>query len=294
MRRARPRNLYFAANAPNPENPADEAECAKVRALLEEVDWPCEVTSLFREKHLSAKESITEAITWFFNNVEEGIILEDDCVVSDSFFRLASELLEKYRDEPRIMQIGASNFQRGEKRSKDSYYFSRNCYIWGWATWRRAWEFFELDPDRIGRDRFCQAIDAMFSSKAERSYWKYMFDYVQSGKIDTWDYQWMFNVWLNDGLAVVPCVNSVSNVGFGQGATNTTNESFNLANLPVEQIRFPIVHPDHLSVDERSDFRESDTLRNITRSYRSRHLKIRIARYIPVTVRRQLKRLFGV
>src|SRR5688500_1827095 len=146
IRNARPRRLYVAADGPRPGVAADNANCQEARKIIDSVDWQCEVKTLFREKNLNCGVAPSSAFTWFFQHEEEGIILEDDCLPSQSFFWFCQELLERYRNDTRVMHIGGNNFLNGWQKDKDySYYFSRSGHIWGWATWRRAWKHFDFD-----------------------------------------------------------------------------------------------------------------------------------------------------
>ncbi|MEM9283398.1 MAG: hypothetical protein AAGA96_16365 [Verrucomicrobiota bacterium] len=290
VRRAGVTRLYIAFNAPNPENPIEAQKCHEVQALVNTIDWDCEVTAFKRQEHVNARTSISSAITWFFENVEEGIILEDDCVVSDSFFPFAKELLERYRHDERVMQIGASNFHTQEPILEESYYFSKYCYIWGWATWSRAWKHFRIDLGDIDKAELEQSLKSSFSTHAEYTYWRLMFNYVETGKIDTWDYQWMFRVWLNGGLSIVPSRNLVKNIGFGEGATNTISNKSHHRDLRSCNLTFPLVHPAVVAHDSTADQQDSKDFRGIFRSYRSRHFRIRVATLLPNFLRTILKR----
>jgi hypothetical protein len=174
--------------------------------------------------------------------VEEAIILEDDCLPHPTFFRFCEELLEKYRDDERIMHISGGNFQFGQKYGRDSYYFSRYIHIWGWASWRRAWQYYDVDIKEwvvlCDKDKFLHT----FSHRAERKFWKTVWDQVAVGKIDTWDYQWVFACLNKNAFGIAPSVNLVSNIGFGVDATHTNGMSM-LANMPTVAMEFPLVHP---------------------------------------------------
>ena len=146
IRNVRPLKLYVAADGPRPGNDADKVNCDEVRKIIDDVDWPCEIKTLFQDQNLNCGRAPSTAITWFFEHEEEGIILEDDCLPSTSFFRFCHELLAYYRHDNRVMHIGGNNFLEGWQKDPDySYYFSRSGHIWGWATWRRAWQTFDFD-----------------------------------------------------------------------------------------------------------------------------------------------------
>src|SRR4051812_40596985 len=131
----KPARIFFAVDGPRPEKADDASRVAKVRELAAAVDWQSEVQTLFRPRNLGCKNAVSQAISWFFEHVEEGIIIEDDCVAHPSFFRFARELLERYRRDERVMMISADNFQQAGRQTPYSYYFSRFLHIWGWASW---------------------------------------------------------------------------------------------------------------------------------------------------------------
>ena len=241
VRLARPKRLYVAFNACRLGNQAEQAQCEEVRKLFESVDWPCEVRQLSRVEHLSARESISGAITWFFEAEKCGIILEDDCVPSQGFFRFAEELLERYVDDKRIGMISGNNFQFGRSRGLASYYFSRYSHIWGWATWRDRWISRDTAMETWPENR--KELLNELRSPLQRLYWNWIFQRSYLGLIDTWDYQWLFSNWINNRLTILPQVNLVTNVGFGQLAHNTRNIS-PAANIEAKELLFPLTHPE--------------------------------------------------
>lgn len=252
IRSARPPKLYVSANGPR-ENCQDEARrCAEVRRIATDVDWPCKVNTLFRDYSLDCKMSVSGGINWFFNNEEEGIVLEDDVLPVPSFFRFCEELLEYYKNDERVMMISGDNFQCGVSRTEYSYYFSRYTHIWGWASWRRAWCKYDVSmrlwPDVRNKGSFLNIL----SNKKEHSYWKNIFEKVYQGEINTWDYQWLFACWIQSGLTILPNVNLISNIGFGSGGTHTKEKS-ELACLESRDIVFPLSHPSFILRDVNAD-----------------------------------------
>jgi len=250
VRRARPRRLYVACNASRPDRPAEQAQCAEVRSLFDSLDWPCEAHRLFREEHLSARESISGAISWFFKHEPQGIILEDDCVPSPSFFQFAEELLDRYANDQRVGMISGDNFQYGRRRGEASYYFSRYCHIWGWATWRDRWA--DYDPAMHLWPVCREQVLGELENPLQRAYWAKIFDRTQAGHIDTWDYQWLFSSWINHRVNVVPQVNMVSNIGFGEQAHHTRNLT-RAANMLAQELHFPLKHPGTFLPDREAD-----------------------------------------
>ncbi|MGA2477753.1 MAG: nucleotide-diphospho-sugar transferase [Spirochaetia bacterium] len=253
IRSAAPRRLYIAADGPRPANSRDAERCAEVLALFERgVDWPCKTEWLKRDTNLGCRRAVSSALTWFFENEEEGIILEDDCLPAEGFFPFCSDLLQRYRGENRIGHIGGFNCQFGRIRGEASYYFSRYFHVWGWATWRRAWQGY--DPQMASFPQFIAdgTLDRLFHRKTLREYWRDNFAVTFSGRLDTWDYQWVFHNFRNDRLAIVPNFNMITNIGFGQDATHTAAGSRKIpplaAETPVE-----LTHPDHIAPDEAAD-----------------------------------------
>jgi len=252
IRQAQPKRLYIAQNFPCSTNTEEIKKWNGVRAIIENIDWDCDVRRLYREQYLDAKTSISTAINWFFENEEEGIILEDDCLPHTTFFRFCEELLEKYRDDERVAMISGDNFQFGRKRTEYSYYFSRYPHIWGWASWRRAWENYDVDMKQWHEIRDGGWLQDWLGDKKSVRYWKKIFEKVYQGKIDTWDYQWAFSCWTQSALIILPNVNLVSNIGFGSEAVHT-REKNKFAEMEIEPMRFPLSHPDYILRDSVAD-----------------------------------------
>lgn len=257
IRKAKPPRLYIAADGPRPNVPEDEKKCREARAIRSQVDWDCQVKTRFSETNLNCGVGPSSAFTWFFEHEEEGIILEDDCLPSQSFFWFCQELLQRYREDRRIMHIGGNNFLNGWQKDKAySYYFSRSGHIWGWATWRRAWETFDYNIRLYERLKNENYFDSFFSTGIEKLYRLRKFDKtIASSRVDWWDYQWDFARYSNSGLSIVPQVNLVKNLGFGEGATHTQNENNKSALLEANDILFPLQHPHFMIQDFESDTR---------------------------------------
>src|SRR6478736_1770065 len=171
IRKVKPKKLYIAADGIRSKVKSDEENCAKVRAIVNDVDWECDVKTLFHEENLNCGKAPSTAISWLFENEEEGIILEDDCLPSTSFFLFCEELLERYRYDSRVMHIGGNNFLNGWQKDNDySYYFSRSGHIWGWATWRRAWNKFDFDISLYSKLKDKNYFDRFFINGLERFY----------------------------------------------------------------------------------------------------------------------------
>lgn len=257
IRVAKPSRLYIAADGPRNDKPGEAERCEECKQIVGEVDWDCEVKTLFRKQNLNCGRGPSSAFNWFFEHEEEGIILEDDCLPSQSFFWFCQELLERYRHDSRIMHIGGNNFLNGWQKDGDySYYFSQSGHIWGWATWRRAWKKFDYDLSLYQKLKRKNYFSHFFLSQLEKLYRLRKFDKTVSGKlVDWWDYQWDFARYIHSGLAIVPEDNLVKNIGFDGEATHTQDKNNPSAKLNADEIEFPLHHPPFMIRDYASDKR---------------------------------------
>ena len=252
IREQHPRYLYVGADGPR-ERVADDAEkCRQTREILNRIDWQCEVRTLFRERNLGCRNNMAQTISWFFGQVEEGIILEEDCLPDPSFFRYCEELLDHYRSDSRVMHIGGVNFQGGIKRGTGSYYFSQVPHIWGWASWRRAWKYYDVDIPSFG-DVVERNRHSLFHHSELNEHFEPVFRGVYQDNVDTWDAQWTYTVNAQHGLAVLPNVNLISNIGYALDALHTTDLDSPYNNIPSQEMVFPLVHPEVMIPDERAD-----------------------------------------
>lgn len=267
IRKFKPSRLFIAADGPRENVVRDKEKCDQARDIAKQVDWDCEVKTLYRDKNLGCGIAPSSAISWFFENVEEGIILEDDCVPNLSFFRFCAELLERYKDDKRIMTISGSNLQFGRKRTEYSYYFSRYTFMWGWASWRRAWNYFDFNMKLWPKVRGERLLFNILGNKRELSFWRNNFDKIYKGEKSIWDYQWLFTCWLQNSLTIVPEVNLISNIGFGNKGTHTKGRSI-LANLETKDIVFPLLHPPYVFQDVIADRFSRKTVFNPDRFYK--------------------------
>ena len=252
IRQAKPPRLYVAADGAREDKEGELEKVKQVREIVNQVDWDCEVKTLFRDKNLGCKIAISSAIDWFFEHEEMGIILEDDCLPHPTFFRFCEELLEKYRDDERIAIISGNNFQFGRKRTNYSYYFSRYPHIWGWASWRRAWKNYDVDMKIWSEIRNGNWLQDLFKDKKSVQYWANIFEKTYQGKINSWDYMWTFSCWIQNALTVIPNVNLISNIGFGLDASHT-KATTKLSNISTSPIEFPLKHPNFIIRDTLAD-----------------------------------------
>ena len=221
VRQAKPQRLYIAGDGPREGREGEKEKVTKAREIATKVDWPCNVKTLFRDKNLGCKKGVSSAITWFFEQEEQGIILEDDCVPHLDFFTFCENLLDRYAEDERVSAITGNNFQNGKWRGDASYYFSRYNHCWGWATWKRSWKNYDPNIKFWLNWSNSKAWDNFIPSKIERKYWSKIFNLVHLGEIDSWAYPWTASTWYKKGLTVTPNVNLVSNIGFGDNATHT-------------------------------------------------------------------------
>lgn len=242
IRLARPSQLLLIADGPRPDRPGEAESCAKARRVVEEIDWPCKVLKNYSDVNLGCKKRISSGLDWVFEQVEEAIILEDDCLPDETFFRYCQDLLCYYRYDERIAHIGGANFQFGNRRTEHSYYFSRYSHVWGWATWRRAWLNYDVDLALWPELREGNWLCDLLGDGRLVAHWMDIFDRLYRAEIDTWDYQWSFSCMVNGCLALIPNVNLITNIGFGPDATHCseTNMMAEVANSPMA---FPLVHP---------------------------------------------------
>lgn len=242
IRAAKPRKLLVVADGPRENRPGEAEKCTATRAIVDEVDWDCDVQRNFSETNLGCRLRVSSGISWAFEVVDKAIILEDDCVPSMSFFPYCADVLDRYESDERVMMVSGNNFLFGHTTTADSYYFSRYPHVWGWATWRRAWAKYDLNMTEWPEIRGRKLFDQYFPKISERYYWDSLFQYVYDGNIDTWDYQWVYSIWANSGLSVAPARNLVRNIGFHATATHTTGDAA-YASLGAEELNLPLTHP---------------------------------------------------
>jgi hypothetical protein len=259
IRRARPKRLFLIADGPR--SPEDRADCERARAVVEEIDWPCDVTRDFADENLGLKHRIPSGIDGVFREVDRAILLEDDCLPDATFFRFCDELLERYADEKRVMHVAGSQLLPRPAGGSESYHFSRYVHIWGWATWRRAWRHFDVElREWHGLDRREREarLRSTFAEDSERRYWRYVWD--NSSEIENWDAQWSYALLSREGLAANPNRNLISNIGFGTDATNAIEDPFEIAARPLEGMEFPLRHPKSIERDAAADAAASSLL----------------------------------
>lgn len=258
IKKYRPTRLYIAADGPRVNKPEEKDICETTReAILNQIDWDCELFTLFREENVGCGRGVSEAISWMFETEEYGVINEDDCMVSDDFFNFCEILLPLYKDNPDIAQINGFDLKYSSKQS-NTYYFTSYPEIWGWATWKRAWvnidfqmkSFPSVRSHIFSRFSFTEAIIHYF-------FWNRLYRHIKRGeKIYAWGFQWSIYVFMNRKLCINPLANLVINTGCGEG-TNCNDPDTPLASAKYGKILFPLLHPATVSVDKEKEKKRS-------------------------------------
>lgn len=284
IRQAKPAKLLVIADGPRATHPDDAARCAAARAVIEQVDWECEVLKNYSETNLGCGLRPATGISWVFEQVEEAIILEDDCLPHPSFFQFCEELLAHYRHDARVMHISGNNFQQVQPRTDYSYSFSRYPHIWGWASWRRAWNCFDFELKAWAAVRDGAWLEDYLGNEHHARFWSSEFERVYGAdKSHIWDYQWTYACFTQNGLSINPNVNLVSNIGFTQGATHTVSDVVDQRNnLPTHAITLPLNHPPFMMRDAKADEFTQTHIFTPNRMMRARRKLKRVLQQLPV------------
>jgi hypothetical protein len=234
-----------------PRNQSEAAAVAKSRQIAQRVDWPCDVRRIYSETNLGCKRRISSGITTAFRSVDRLIVLEDDCLAHRDFFPYCDALLDRFADEQDVMAITGNNFQHGQRRTHASYYFSIYPHCWGWATWRRAWQYYDGQLRHWAHARRTGVLEQLFDCREQQDYWTRIFNACHRGQLDSWAYPWTLSCWLNGGLTAIPRVNLVRNIGFGDAATHTRKSR--PAWSPETESLGPLVHPRNIAANVDAD-----------------------------------------
>ncbi|OWY69554.1 hemolytic protein HlpA-like protein [cyanobacterium TDX16] len=252
IRQVKPLQLFVIADGSRDDKPGEAEKCAAARAIIEQVDWKCEVIKNYSDINMGCQYRVSSGLNWVFSNIEEAIILEDDCLPHPTFFQYCEELLEYYRYDRRIMSIAGVNFQAGQQRTEYSYYVSLYHDCWGWATWKRAWQYFDFDMKLWQTIENSGILTDKLSSFQAAKYWNHTFHSTYNGRINSWFFRWLFSCWIQSGLGIFPNVNLISNIGFGRAATHTTSHS-PYSNMKIGEIQFPLKHPPYVLQNSDAD-----------------------------------------
>jgi hypothetical protein len=284
IKKVKPQKLYVAADGPRKNRENEANICQETRNIIKNIDWSCEVKTLFRDENLGCKYSVSGAIDWFFENEEEGIILEDDCKPSEDFFIFCDSMLEKYRFDQRIGSITGTNLQNGIKHGLDSYYFSNHNCVWGWASWRRVWNNYDVELSNFESQDANLGFKNVFNNKLISDPWQTIFEDLKAGKIDTWDYQFAIMIFFNGFLCIVPNSNLISNIGFNENATHTFDKSNPFSNIPFDKLDTILTHPKIILPSREAEYaifnKDFDIEGNLERQKKQQKFHRRIKRYI--------------
>lgn len=283
IRQAEPETLLLVADGPRPDREGEAEACARVREIIGQVDWPCRVLCNFSDVNLGCRERVSSGLEWVFDQVEEAILLEDDCLPHPDFFPFCERLLERYRHDERVMMIGGTNYLQDRLHVPESYLFSRYFAIWGWASWRRAWRHYDLTMKTWPRFRSEGQLAGFYADGYMRRRMMEMFDDAFHGRVSTWDIQWFFACLFNNGVSIVPRRNMISNIGTtgAHSGGYSANNFFPLFPCDVQRL----VHPEQVFPNQLYD-----------RHFFAEQFKPdagRMARSMGRLVRQRLRRLAG-
>jgi hypothetical protein len=255
IKRVKPKYLYIAADGPRVGNSMDILKCQETREIITQVNWDCELRTLFHNSNKGCGKGPAEAITWFFKNVEQGIILEDDCIPNDDFFKFLPLMLERYRYDTRISLIIGTNFLGEWKPTVHSYFFSLFAHTWGWGTWRRAWELYDFELKDWGSTKSKKLLRSRLNDNTMYWHLRRLYDYTKKHAFNVtwWDFQWLNTIQISDGLCIVPSVNLVKNIGIREDASHTFINSEATPMLQTKSLTFPIIENFEIIQDKEFD-----------------------------------------
>ena len=219
------RRLYIALDGPRSGHPSDREQCRLMRELVDSIQWTENKVMLIREENQGCGRAVSSALDWFFQQEERGIIIEDDCLPDPSFFSFCEEMLNRYAEQPDIWAVAGTSLIPESTVPAQSHFFSKYSGIWGWGTWRRAWETYSYDLSCLTADQWKIVVEQKSVNAVERRYWLHILDLMLKGEIDTWDFQVQFCSWKVNALQVTSSVNLVQNLGFRSDGTHTKEVS---------------------------------------------------------------------
>ena len=252
LEKLKPKTLYIAADGPRVDKLYENKICQKVRRIALNITWPCKVKTLFRDENLGCGKAVSTGISWFFEDVEQGIILEDDTVPDLTFFTFCENMLSKYHGNENVMHISGSYFLGNYEKFPipESYYFSKHTHVWGWATWKRAWAKYDYQMGAWNSTDAPRNLRRYYGSYFD--FWRNIYTSVYRKEIDTWDYQWMFAIYRSHGITINPSKNLVKNIGFGVNATHTKDVKSNFSTVKLSSLQ-ELAHPQRITVNNYND-----------------------------------------
>ena len=254
IRKVKPTRLFVIADGPRQKFPGDNEKCTSTRKIIDLVDWDCHVLKSYSDINLGCKRRVSSGLDWVFNLVEEAIILEDDCLPDPTFFRYCEELLEKYRDDKRVMSITGSNLLSLWKPELQDYHFSYYFNCWGWATWRRAWQYYDVDMNLWSNQEVQDRVKDVIADDKQFMNRKRELDATYLKMNSSWAFQFFFTCLVHSGFTITPSRNLVSNIGFMYQATHTFDSFDRRANLCLQSMTFPLREPISIAVDRQYDY----------------------------------------
>lgn len=285
IRDVSPEKVYVVADGPRSDREGEEILCRQTREIVEEyLGNQCQLIKNYSDENLGCKQRVASGLDWVFEKEEMAIVLEDDCLPDESFFRFCDELLIRYQNDSGVHMIGGSRYLPEDASEECSYYFSNMYHIWGWATWRRAWETFDVTMCAWEKLRQTDWIETKLQHKHMTTMARFFLDETFEGRINTWDYQWVLSGWLNNALAIVPKVNMVTNTGFGADATHMTNSNDRLSGMVASVMDFPLMHPGRIEAVSKKDLLEFEMI----------YGKTLLETSFPKKIRKLMRRFTGV
>ncbi|MCS7053538.1 MAG: hypothetical protein NZM09_07355 [Ignavibacterium sp.] len=257
IRKAKPKQFFIIADGPRKNKIGEDKICEQTRAIVENIDWECDVKRNYSDINLGCKKRVSSGISWVFENVDRAIFIEDDCLPDQSFFRYCQELLEYYKDREEVMLISGNKVLSDYEVKNYSYYFSRFAHIWGWASWRRVWQKYDVSMSDWAEINQLQFLKNILNNKKAVKYWKTIYDEVYNGDINTWDYQLEYTIWKNKGLSIIPSKNLVLNIGFNNPNATHTGKAGLYGKMKLEKMTFPLSHPSEIISNIEADELES-------------------------------------
>ena len=283
IRQAKPPKLLVIADGPRADRPGEAEKCVAAKAIIGGVDWECEVLTNYSDVNLGCKKRVSSGLDWVFDNVDKAIILEDDCLPDLSFFDFCENLLERYENDSRIMSICGVNFQLVNRHinynshSNYSYYYSMFHDCWGWATWKRAWKYNDVNMNLWPQVKTEKLLNNLLFDDRSVKYWVKIFQSAYENKVNSWFYPWFFSCRVHSGFGIFPEKNLVSNIGFGMAGTHTIDQNNPYANLCLEKLDLPLVHPPFMIHNKKADKYTQNT---------------RFSPSLVLRIQRKLKKLF--
>ena len=243
LRKIKPKYISLSLDGPK-INEKDKKNCQLVKNEIDKINWNCLIKKKFNLKNQGCRKSVRTAISWFFKNNEFGIILEDDCIPNKAFFLFCERINKIYKKNKKIFSISGSNFYN--KKIKNDYFYSKYNHCWGWATWRRAWKYYDDNLTFLNKLKVSDKWKLLHESKVERRFWEKIFNNVKKKKIDSWAYVWTYSMWKNNGLTIIPKKNLIKNIGFDLNATNSLKKEIKHLKVFSPKFKKILNHPEKL------------------------------------------------